>query len=152
MSDETTYLGADTLPPERYLGPKTYRITCRCDVCLEEFSWVTEKLTKRNRACPNPVCVATRREEAKAREERNFAKMVEERRGPAQTGNKPVVKAVDTTAQIVMEDYGMTNLQDNIREGDAVAPKLPAEQQRKADGFFGGGAIKAEPAGESAYE
>lgn len=147
MSDDVTHLGTDTLPPQQYLGPKVYRITCRCDVCLEEFSWETTKLTARNRACPNPVCVATRREENRIKVERNRAKILEERRGPATIGDKPVVKAIDTTAEIVMEDYGMTDLRDNIREGDAVAPKLPAAQQRQADGFFGGKAVQAERGG-----
>ena len=64
-------------------------------------------------------------------------------------GDKPMVKAVDMTADIVMEDYGLTNLQDNIRQGDMVAPKLPAPQQRMADGFFGGKAMQ-EQNGKSA--
>ena len=147
--DAISHLGTDTLPPERYLGPKVYRVTCRCEVCLEEFSWTTEKLSKKNRACPNPVCVAMRREAQQAKIERNMARVFEERRGPATIGDKPMVKAVDMTADIVMEDYGLTNLQDNIRAGDMVAPKLPAPQQRMADGFFGGKAMQ-EANGKSA--
>ena len=142
--DKVTHLGTDTLPPTGYLQPRRFRITCRCDVCMEEYSWETEKPSRYNRLCPNPVCVATRKEENRAKVERNRAKIFLEQRAPSVIGDKPVVRAVDTTADIVMQDYGMTDLKDNIREGDSVAPKLPAPQQRMADGFFGGKAVQAE--------
>lgn len=64
--------------------------------------------------------------------------MLAEQRGPAMVGGNPVVQAVDKTAGIVMQDYGMTDLKDNIREGESMAPKLPAVQQKQADNYFGG--------------
>lgn len=39
-------------------------------------------------------------------------------------GNSNFTKAMDTTAEIVMRDYGLTDLQDNLRAGDSMAPKL----------------------------
>ena len=56
-------------------------------------------------------------------------------RAPA-VGGSLVVRAVDTTAEIVMEDHGMTNLRDDAREGESMAPKLPPAQQAMADNFF----------------
>ena len=73
----------------------------------------------------------------------NFQQMLAEGQGPSQIGNKIVVKAVDETAKIVMEDYNMTNLKDNIRHGESVAPKLPGQQQALADNYFGGGGLRA---------
>lgn len=54
---------------------------------------------------------------------------------PAITGSI-TVRAVDKTAEIVMQDHGLTDLKDNIRVGEAMAPKLPGEQQKVADTFF----------------
>ena len=58
-------------------------------------------------------------------------------KAPAVTGALSV-RAADTTAAIVMQDYGMTDLRDNVREGESAAPKLPPAQQAAADNFFGG--------------
>ena len=46
---------------------------------------------------------------------------------PAKTfsmGKSNFTKAMDATAEIVMKDYALTNLQDNLRAGDSMAPKL----------------------------
>ena len=70
-----------------------------------------------------------------------MAAIIESRRPPGHIGDSVIVKAVDATAQIVMEDHKMTDLQDNLRTGDVAAPKLPPAQQKLADGFFGGQAV-----------
>lgn len=144
MSDEgTTHLETVTLPPSGYLQPRRYRIWARCNICGQEYNWETEKLSSKNRPCPALDCVemlkAERAEKSRIRRE----KMLNERRGPATIGDKVIVKAVDKTAEIVMQDYGMTDLRDNIRQGDPVAPKLPPAQQQKADNFFGTGSVKS---------
>lgn len=46
-------------------------------------------------------------------------------------------KCVDKTADIVMTDYGMTDLKDNVRMGEAMAPKLPGGAQNMADQMMG---------------
>jgi len=56
--------------------------------------------------------------------------------GPALNGQKIVVKAIDTAAKIAMEDYHLTDLKDNLRQGDSMAPKLPPQMQKMADNFF----------------
>ncbi len=65
--------------------------------------------------------------------------MLEEQKAPAHIGANNVVKAVDATADIVMQDYKLTDLKDNVRTGESVAPKLPPHQQVLADNMFGGG-------------
>lgn len=45
-------------------------------------------------------------------------------------------KAIDATAQIVMEDYKLGDLKDNVRQGETMAPKLPPAQQVIADSMF----------------
>lgn len=47
-------------------------------------------------------------------------------------------KAVDYTANVVMEDYKMGDIKDDIRPGEAMAPKLDPAKQNAADNFFGG--------------
>lgn len=141
MADET-YLGSETIPGDGLYEKPSYRVFCSCDRCGVEFSYVTTRLTEKNRACPRRACKTAAHKEEVMREAHNIAQMLEEQRPPGHIGESVVVKAVDETAKIVMQDYGMTNLQDNIRTGDAIAPKLPGPMQKAADGFFDGGAVK----------
>lgn len=53
-------------------------------------------------------------------------------------------RAMDRTAEIVMKDYGMTDLRSNQREGDTMAPRLPPAQQDAADNFFKAGSKLAQ--------
>jgi hypothetical protein len=59
-------------------------------------------------------------------------------RAPAMVGQNISVKAIDQTAQIVMQDYGMTDLRTDVREHETAAPKLPPMLQAQADNFFVG--------------
>lgn len=54
-----------------------------------------------------------------------------------------MIKALDITAQMAMDQYKMgdINLNSNMKEGDSCAPKLPPRQQQAADAFFNGGGI-----------
>jgi hypothetical protein len=54
------------------------------------------------------------------------------------TGSITKNRCVDKTADIVMTDYGMTNLKDNVRVGENMAPKLAPHLQGAADNMFGG--------------
>lgn len=60
-------------------------------------------------------------------------------------GGSNIGKAVDATARMVMEDYGMTDLRDNVRQGEAMAPKLAPRLQEQADSFFSPKKNKALP-------
>jgi hypothetical protein len=141
VTDLYAYEGRDTLPPDQYLGPKRYKITCRCLRCLKSYSWTTTRITDDDRPCPRKACKAAALEEEIERRALNLSRMLDEQRAPGVIGDKPIVKAIDTTANIVMEDHHLTDLKDNIREGEPMAPKLPPPQQHAADEFFSGKAV-----------
>lgn len=141
MNDDR-YVGSETLPPDTYLGPRRYKIVCQCGRCGKEFSWVTTKVGSVNRPCPRKSCKAAERREEIMREAANMAQIIEEQRAPGHIGDKVIVKAIDETAKTVMEDYGMTDLKDNLRMGDTMAPKLAPQMQHAADHMFDGGAVK----------
>lgn len=63
--------------------------------------------------------------------------------GIISTTSQTMIKALDTTAKMTMETYGMSdiNLNSNMRPGDSCAPKLPPAQQQAANNFFNGGGI-----------
>lgn len=44
--------------------------------------------------------------------------------------------AVDSTAEIIMQDYKMTDLRDDARMGETSTPKLAPKMQAAADNFF----------------
>jgi hypothetical protein len=59
-------------------------------------------------------------------------------KAPATIGGNIQVKAIDETANIVMQDYGFTDLRSDVRETESAAPKLAPALQAQADNFFGG--------------
>ena len=132
-------MGCDEMEPESYLGPKRYRFHYRCEVCGHEYSKVAKARPKHDPACPHKGCADRAVIAQQAREIENLKRMLESGVPPAQIGHKTITKAIDATASIVMEDYGKTDLRDNLRVGDTMAPKLPAAQQHAADTYFGGG-------------
>ena len=134
MSQE--YMGSETLPPDRYLGPRRYKIDCRCLRCGNEYSYITEKLGGKDRACPKKACKEAKLKERWEHEQANMNRIIETGVAPGHIGENPTVKAIDKTAEIVMHDHGMTDLKDNIRQGESMAPKLPPAQQKVADNFF----------------
>lgn len=135
----TDNTGTETVQEERsFLEKRRYKIAYRCSDCGHEWSRVTTNLGGKDPPCPARDCAVKTETARLAREVANLTRMLEEARAPATVGANMVVKAVDETARIVMEDHHMTNLRDNVREGESVAPKLPGAQQAAADGFFGG--------------
>ena len=58
---------------------------------------------------------------------------------PGLVGSNTQIKAIDETAKIVMEDYGMTDLRSDVRPGESAAPKIAPALQMQADNFFVGG-------------
>jgi hypothetical protein len=94
--------------------------------------------------CPRKKCQIDRAVEERLANDERFKKMVAEQRPPGHIGDKPVVRAIYETAQIVMQDHKLTDLKDSMREGDIAAPRLPPQQQAAADAFFSGGAVANE--------
>jgi predicted nucleic acid-binding Zn-ribbon protein len=138
MTEDAEHTGMDYLPPEEgFNQPKRYRIKYRCRRCGKTYKGkITTSPSLVDEPCPRIECVVARATEAQAAEIANLRQMLEEQRTPGVIGANNSVKAVDETAKIVMEDYKLTDLRDNIREGDIVAPKLPPRQQQAADNFF----------------
>lgn len=130
------------MEPEQYLGPKRYKYHYRCEACGHEYSKICTSVPKVDPKCPNKSCSDKAKLAEQEREIANLKRMLESGQAPVQIGHKTVVKAIDETASIVMQDYGLTNLRDNVGPGEAVAPKLPPAQQAAADGYFNGGAMK----------
>jgi hypothetical protein len=65
----------------------------------------------------------------------NVSSINESRHAPS-LGKSNFTKAMDETAEIVMKDYGLTNLQDNLRAGDSMAPKLAPHLEQQVDQVF----------------
>lgn len=62
-------------------------------------------------------------EHTQEKSDANVKDINESRQAPS-AGKSNFTKAMDVTAEIVMKDYNLTNLQDNLRAGDSMAPKL----------------------------
>lgn len=59
---------------------------------------------------------------------------------PGIIGANTSVKAIDMTADIVMQDYKMTDLKSDVRQGEAMVAPLAPGLQKAADNFFNPGA------------
>jgi hypothetical protein len=132
------YVGQDVLEPDQYLGPKRYRIRARCTLCEKEYHWITTRLDGSDRPCPKKKCREAIAQAEAAIRQANLQKMLDEQRPPGHIGHNLQTKAIDLTADIVMQDYQLTDLKDGIRHGETMAPKLPPAQQQAADNFFSG--------------
>lgn len=60
-------------------------------------------------------------------------------KAPASVGQNASIQAIDKTAEIVMQDYKMTDLRTDVRMGETAAPKIAPQLQVQADNFFVGG-------------
>jgi hypothetical protein len=139
----TVTLGIDMNKSDNFLEPTKYKIRYKCELCGHEYSRTYKAIPVKDPLCPSKACIAKQELASLKQQMANLQRMIEEGHAPGQIGNKVVVKAVDETARIVMEDYKMTDLKDNIRHGESVAPKLPGQQQALADNYFGGGGLRA---------
>ncbi len=102
----------------------SYKVTFRCGDCGHVFKRTME-LEARDPKCPH--CQKAQR-----------ARGMDMAGKPPAVGGSIIGKAVDTTAEIVMQDHGMTDMRDNIRQGEVSTPKLAPHLQRQVDNFFGG--------------
>ena len=110
-----------------------YQFRFYCRDCGHEWKRTIATATPTEiRTPPCPHC-------KKRQKERNGIKEVlESGQAPAMVGNSVANKAMDMTAEMVMQDYGMTDIKTptEIRSGESQAPKLPAHMQRAADAMF----------------
>jgi hypothetical protein len=133
----------EVLEPDGYLQPKRYKITYKCERCGHVYHRTFKVVPRKDPPCPNKSCADKAEIEDLKKRLDNLTRMLESGQAPAHIGQNVRVKAIDTTANIVMEDYKFTNLKDRVEPGEGVAPKLPPQQQAMADNYFGGGSMKA---------
>jgi hypothetical protein len=137
--DESAHVETESVPPDGYLRPRKVRLVLRCLRCGNVYRTKPALVVPRiDPPCPRMQCRVDREVERRLADEERIDRMLDEQRPPAQVGRNPATKAPDFVAEQVMRDYKLTNLNDNMREGDIAAPKLPAQQQRAADSFFTG--------------
>lgn len=135
--DESTPLGTQDVPADGFMQPAKRRLKLRCLRCGKVYySKPFVVVPRDDPPCPRRKCAIDRAVEERLANDERFQKMIAEERAPGLIGDKPVVKAIDETAKIVMTDYNLTNLSDSMRQGDTAIPKLPPQQQQAADGFF----------------
>jgi len=119
----------------------------RCSDCSHVFEKVTKRDPRKGGRLPScPKCSKGKYSTIKSisksntiqtpeEADKNINEICESRRAPA-TGKSNFTKAMDATSEMVMRDYGMTNLQDNLREGDSMVPKLRPELEQRVDQVF----------------
>lgn len=140
MTIDSTYLGMEVIPAESFLEKTRYKITCRCLRCGRTYWKLVDVIPKNDPPCPRKKCKEAALREEVMKEMANSEAMLESGQGPTVIGANPRVRAVDKTAEIVMADYRMTNIRDNVREGENMVTTLPQAQQEKVDNYF-----KAQP-------
>lgn len=82
-------------------------------------------------------------------ENSRIQEMIASKTAPSVGGASNFTKAIDATAEIVMQDYGMTdiNMSTSLREGDSCVPKLNHELEAKVDKVFAPQANRVMPGG-----
>ena len=145
MPEETQYLGRTPVEQDGYMEPDRHRVKCKCLRCGRIYKKLMPKgwkLSDPDPPCPNKLCKEAIAAEAAAKEAANVEAMIETGKTPGHIGQNVQVKAIDQTAQIVMEDFGMTDLKDNTRAGESMVPALTPRQQAMSKDFWGGGKLK----------
>lgn len=107
-----------------------YKSSYKCSECKSQFEKITKNFPKKDPNCPkcrrnnrvnSKSCVSDKTHNLDA--DSRVQEMIDSKRPPSM-GKSNFTKAMDATAEIVMKDYNMTDLQDNLRAGDSMAPKL----------------------------
>lgn len=109
--------------------PKKYHITWRCNGCNVVGEIYSDTMEDPEFCAKCQRKIGRLRIEAAAKSPRNNV---------IRPGGN-FTKAMDMTADIVMKDFGMTDMKDDFRPGESCAPKLPPSQQARADAFFSAG-------------
>jgi hypothetical protein len=113
-----------------------YKITCRCLECGHKYSRILETMGRAIEDVPDPPCPKCKTK--RKRKHGGLKKIIAEQSAPSITGGNVKVAAIDETARIVMEDYGLSDLKTNTREGDSQVPNLTPRQQKMSANFWGG--------------
>ena len=128
-----------------------YRMTFKCGDCANVFRKVTFDKDLAKAPCPeckkkNRITKFIRANDGPVSAEDMIERVWEAKPfvppGKSAESSANVIKAVDETARIVMEDHKMGDLKDSVRVGESMAPKLAPHLQKQADAMFGGGNVK----------
>lgn len=128
-----------------------YEVKYCCDDCNHIFYKITDNDPRKGRSGRPPSCPECKKSKAREKSQikvRGDVKpqteaqknlfvqdIIESKKFPT-SGKSDFTKAMDQTANIVMEDYKMTNLNDHLREGDNMVPKLrPDLEQKVGEGW-----------------
>lgn len=133
---------------------KKYRATFKCGDCSNVFRKITSNPNLLMAPCPeckkkNRITKFLRAGDGQVtKADLEPGPVYAPSPGPAIIGSN-AARAIDATANIVMEDYKMTDMTDRCRPGENMAPKIRPDLQKQADGFFGpkkkGGTIPFDP-------
>lgn len=102
-----------------------FRLTLRCRDCGNKWTRIVADVDQDDPPCP--AC----KKRLKTR-----GMDYNSNRAPANVGNNVHINAIDHTAEIVMQDHGMTDLRTDVRQGETMSPKLAPHMQKQADAFF----------------
>lgn len=123
-----------------------YEASYSCSTCAYKFSIISE--TKPKGRCPGcPKCkedsaakgTSVTKGRMKTQKQRDdMAKdMIASRKTPSLGGKSAAYKAHDATMKMVMEDYGLTDINDKPYEGENCVPKLPHHLEKQVSEGFG---------------
>jgi hypothetical protein len=137
-----------------------YIIRCRCTHfgCGHIYKWTVDAENREavdklpNKPCPKCAPKKAKKTKRKPKVERRDAYevasspiahdgidgVIEAQRAPGINGANVTVRAIDETANIVMSDYGLSDLKTNTRAGDTMAPDLTPRQRQMNANFWGG--------------
>jgi hypothetical protein len=119
-----------------------------CSTCEYKFSVVSEQNPKGK--CPScPKCKensakkgqnkTSGRLKTKKQLEETSKDMIASKKVAYLGGKSAAHKAHDATMNMVMEDYGLTDINDRPQEGENCVPKLPHHLEQQVNNGFGAG-------------
>lgn len=123
-----------------------YEAQYACSTCSYVFSVVSE--VKPKGRCPGcPKCkenaaakgvnVTKGRLKTRKKLQENSEDMIASKKTASIGGKSRAYKAHDATMQMVMEDYGLTDINDRPYEGENCVPKLPPHLEKQVNDGFG---------------
>lgn len=123
-----------------------YEAQYACSICNYAFSVISETNPKgRCPGCPKCKENSTKKGQNKTlgrlktekQLQESHKDIVESGKFPGIGGKSQLYKAHDATMQMVMQDYGLTDINDKPYEGENCVPKLPAHLEKQVNEGFG---------------
>lgn len=117
-----------------------YEASYSCSTCSYKFSVISETKPKgRCPGCPkckeNAAAKGVNVTKGRLKAQKNLAECPPT--VPNLGGRNAGYKAHDETMKMVMEDYGLTDINDKPYEGENCVPKLPAHLEKQVNDGFG---------------